>query len=160
MILMQLHIDFWITLVASSDSVKPYFRFRTGGSSGADVNGAHYSYGFRQVYPSDTGGDYSESNQNEATLHGNIGYNTSNGEGLRINMRMMFADSNDNGATKQLSNFIIWSASRLDGSSLFRSTAGTAIYNENTTTYPTGFKILLGSGAINAHSYGLYGLKR
>ena len=72
----------------------------------------------------------------------------------------MFADSNDNGVTKRLSNFISWSASRHDGSTNYRSAVGSGVYNENDTTYPTGFKILLGSGAINAYSYGLYGLKR
>ena len=152
--------DFWITLVPQNDSVKPYFRFRTGGSSGADVNGAYYDYAYRENYPNNTGGDVSAGSQNEIRLHGNIGYNTGAGEGLRINIRMMFADSNDNGVTKRLSNFISWSASRHDGSTNYRSAVGSGVYNENDTTYPTGFKILLGSGAINAYSYGLYGLKR
>ena len=152
--------DFWITLVPQNDSVKPYFRFRTGGSSGADVNGAYYDYAYRENYPTNTGGDVSAGSQNEIRLHGNIGYNTGAGEGLRINIRMMFADSNDNGVTKRLSNFISWSASRHDGSTNYRSAVGSGVYNENDTTYPTGFKILLGSGAINAYSYGLYGLKR
>ena len=150
----------WIAFVPESDSVKPYFRFRTGGSSGADVNGAYYSYGYRESYPSNNGGDVSESGQNEIRLHGNVGANTGNGEGLRINIRMMFADSNDNGSTKQLSNFISWSASRHDASTNYRTAVGSGVYNENTTTYPTGFKILMGSGAINAVSYGIYGLKR
>ena len=152
--------DVWIAFVPESDSVKPYFRFRTGGSSGADVNGAHYAYGYRESYPSNNGGDVSESGQNEIRLHGNVGANTGNGEGLRINIRMMFADSNDNGSTKQLSNFISWSASRHDASTNYRTAVGSGVYNENTTTYPTGFKILMGSGAINAVSYGIYGLKR
>ena len=73
---------------------------------------------------------------------------------------MMFADSNDNGVTQRLSNFISWSASRFDGSTNYRSAVGSGVYSENNTTYPTGFKILLGSGAIDAISYGLYGLKR
>ena len=153
--------DFWIAFVPETDSSnKPYFRFRTGGSSGADVNGAHYAYGYRETYPSANGGDISEHSQNEIRLHGNVGANTGQGEGLRINIRMMFADSNDNGSTKQLSNFISWSASRHDASTNYRTAVGSGVYNENTTTYPTGFKILMGSGAINAHTYGLYGLKR
>ena len=152
--------DFWATFVPQNDSVKPYFRFRTGGSSGADVNGAYYDYAYRENYPTNTGGDVSAGSQNEIRLHGNLGYSTGAGEGLRINIRMMFADSNDNGVTQRLSNFISWSASRHDGSTNYRSAVGSGVYNENDTTYPTGFKILLGSGAINAYSYGLYGLKR
>ena len=152
--------DFWVTFVPQNDSVKPYFRFRTGGSSGADVNGAYYDYAYRESYPTNNGGDVSAGSQNEIRLHGNIGYNTGAGEGLRINIRMMFADSNDNGSTQRLSNFISWSASRHDSSTNYRTAVGSGVYNENSTTYPTGFKILLGSGAINAYSYGLYGLKR
>ena len=152
--------DFWAVFIPENDSVKPFFRFRTGGSSGADVNGAHYDYAYRENYPTNTGGDVSASDQNEIRLHGNLGNSTGAGEGLRINIRMMFADSNDNGSTKQLSNFISWSASRHDASTNYRTAVGSGVYNENTTTYPTGFKILMGSGAINAVSYGIYGLKR
>ena len=152
--------ELFLAFVPSADNEKPYFRFRTGGSSGADVNGAHYAFGYRETYPTNTGGDISASGQNEIRLHGNLGYNTGNGEGLRINMRMMFADSSDNGSSAQLSNWITWAASRVDGSDNYRSASGNAIYNENTTTFPTGFKIFMGSGTLNSMSYGLYGLKR
>ena len=73
---------------------------------------------------------------------------------------MMFADSSDNGSAQRLSNWITWGASRLDGGSNYRANNGNGIYNENLTTYPTGFKILMGSGTLNSMSYGLYGLKR
>ena len=152
--------ELYLAFVPSSDGETPYFRFRTGGASGADVNGTHYSYGFRQTYPSDTGQNVSAAGQNEIKLHGSVGYNTGNGEGLRINMRMMFADSSDNGSSAQLSNFMIWDASRLDVNSNYRAANGNGIYNENTTTFPTGFKIFMGGGTLNSMSYGLYGLKR
>ena len=152
--------ELFLAFVPSADNEKPYFRFRTGGSSGADVNGAHYAFGYRENYPTNTGGDISASGQNEIRLHGNLGYNTGNGEGLRINMRMMFADSSDNGSAQRLSNWITWDGSRLDGSSNYRSNNGNGIYNENLTTYKTGFKIFMGSGTLNSMSYGLYGLKR
>ena len=152
--------ELFLAFVPSADSEKPYFRFRTGGSSGADVNGAHYSYGYMETYPNSSSGPVSNGSQNEIRLHGNVGYNTNNGEGLRINMRMMFADSSDNGSSAQLSNWITWGASRLDGSSNYRSATGNGVYNENTTTFPTGFKIFMGSGTLNSMSYGLYGMKR
>ena len=136
--------ELFLAFVPSNDSVKPYFRFRTGGSSGADVNGAHYAYGYRESYPSGNGLDVSESSQNEIRLGGSVGYNTNNGEGFRINMRMMFADSSDNGSAQRLSNWITWGASRLDGGSNYRANNGNGIYNENLTTYPTGFKTTYG----------------
>ena len=152
--------DLFLAFVPSNDSVKPYFRFREGGASGADVNNAHYAYGYSEKYPSNNGLDVSESSQNEIRLGGSVGYNTNNGEGFRIHMRMMFADSSDNGSAQRLSNWITWDGSRLDGSSNYRSNNGNGIYNENLTTYPTGFKIFMGSGTLNSMSYGLYGLKR
>ena len=44
--------DFWISFVPESDGTSVYFRFRTGGSSGTDVNGANYGYGYAETYPS------------------------------------------------------------------------------------------------------------
>ena len=151
--------DFFAAFVPESDAI-PYFRFRTGGASGADVNGTHYGYGYRETYPTNTGLNVSAASQNEVRLHGTAGSNTGNGEGFRINIRMFFADSSDNGSTPRLGNFISWSSSRNDASGNYRSATGNAVYNENSTTFPTGFKIFMASGAINANSFALYGLKR
>mgnify|MGYP001434574858 CR=1 FL=1 len=152
--------DLMLAFVPSADNENPYFQFRTGGASGADLNSAYYSFGYNEAYPTDNASQKSASSQNEIRLSGGLGYNTNNGEGLRINMRMMFADSSDNGSSGQLSNFITWQASRLDGSANYRTDQGAGIYNQNTTTYPTGFKIFMGSGTLNSMSYGLYGMKR
>ena len=152
--------DLILAFVPSADNHNTYFQFRTGGASGADVSGTHYAFGYNEVYPTDNSGQKSASGQNEIRLSGGIGYNTNNGEGLRINMRLMFADSSDNGSSAQLSNFITWQAGRVDGSDNYRTNQGAGIYNENLTTYPTGFKIFMGSGTLNAMSYGLYGMKR
>ena len=151
--------EFYAAFVPENDAI-PYFRFRTGGASGADVNGTHYGYGYRETYPTDNGLNKSASSQNEVRLHGTSGNNTGNGEGFRINIRMFFADSSDNGSTPRLGNFINWSSSRHDGSGNYRSATGNAAYNENDTTFPTGFKIFMASGAINANTFALYGLKR
>ena len=152
--------DLILAFVPNADGQSSYFRFRTGGASGADVNGGNYSFGYNEVYPTNNSGQSSASGQNEIKLSGSLGYNTNNGEGLRINMRMMFADSSDNGSSGQLSNFITWQAGRVDGAANYRTNQGVGIYNENTTTYPTGFKIFMGSGTLNSMSYGLYGMKR
>ena len=152
--------DFNAAFVPGNDGEFPYFRFRTGGASGADVSGAHYSYGYGEAYPSNNATQGSQTGRTEVTLSGTLGYNTNNGEGLRINMRIMFADANDNGSSGQLSNFITYQYIRVDANGNPRHGHGSAIYNQNTTTYPTGFRIYMGSGGINANSFGLYGMKR
>ena len=152
--------DFNAAFVPGNDGEYPYFRFRTGGASGADVSSAHYSYGYGEAYPSNNATQGSQTGRTEVTLSGTLGYNTNNGEGLRINMRIMFADANDNGSSGQLSNFITYQYIRVDASGNPRHGHGSAIYNQNTTTYPTGFRIYMGSGGINANSFGLYGMKR
>jgi len=152
--------DFNAAFVPGNDGQYPYFRFRTGGASGADVTGSHYSYGYGESYPSNNYTQGSQSGHSQVTLSGTLGYNTNNGEGLRINMRIMFADANDNGSSGQLSNFITYQYIRVDASGDPRFGHGSAIYSENTTTYPTGFRLYMASGGINANSYGLYGMKR
>ena len=119
-----------------------------------------YSYGYGEAYPSNNATQGSQTGRTEVTLSGTLGYNTNNGEGLRINMRIMFADANDNGSSGQLYNFITYQYIRVDASGNPRHGHGSAIYNQNTTTYPTGFRIYMGSGGINANSFGLYGMKR
>ena len=152
--------DFNAAFVPGDDGQYPYFRFRTGGASGADVTGSHYSYGYGEAYPSNNMTQGSQSGHSQVTLSGTLGYNTNNGEGLRISMRIMFADANDNGSSGQLSNFITYQYIRVDASGNPRFGHGSAIYNENTSTYPTGFRLYMASGGINANSYGLYGMKR
>ena len=152
--------DFNAAFVPGDDGQYPYFRFRTGGASGADVTGSHYSYGYGESYPSNNYTQGSQTGHSQVTLSGTLGYNTNNGEGLRINMRMMFADANDNGSSGQLSNFITYQYIRVDASGNPRMGHGSAIYNENTSTYPTGFRLYMASGGINANSFGLYGMKR
>jgi len=152
--------DFNAAFVPGDDGQYPYFRFRTGGASGADVTGTHYSYGYGESYPSNQYTQGSQTGHSQVTLSGTLGYNTNNGEGLRINMRIMFADANDNGSSGQLSNFITYQYIRVDASGNPRMGHGSAIYNQNTSTYPTGFRLYMASGGINSNSFGLYGMKR
>ena len=75
-------------------------------------------------------------------------------------MRMHFNDSNDNGASGALSNFVTWAYySKNDAGNPYSGNGQGSFYG-NQNTYPTGFRIYLNSGAINAHTYALYGLKR
>ena len=152
---------FTAVFVPSNDNIFPNFRFRTGGSSGADVSSAYYSYGHDVLFPSNSQSQASQGEtRTEITLAPQIGFNTNNGEGLMINMQIFFADSTDNGASAQLANFVTWGYAIRNDAADFRGGHGSGIYSENTSTYPTGFKIFMESGVINAQSYALYGLKR
>ena len=113
-----------------------------------------------ETYPSDTHGGKAAGDVDKIRLSGGIGYNTNYGEGFRLNLRIMFADSSDNGVSKRLSNFITWQSARMDGSANYRTNQGAGIYNNDLTTFPTGFKIFMDSGTLNSMSYGLYGMKR
>ena len=152
---------FTAVFVPQNDNIYPNFRFRTGGSSGADVSSAYYSYGHDVLFPSNSQSQASQGEtRTEITLAPQIGFATGNGEGLMINMKIFFADSSDNGASAQLANFVTWGYAIRNDASDFRGGHGSGIYSENTSTYPTGFKIFMESGVINAQSYALYGLKR
>ena len=152
---------FTAVFVPSNDNIYPNFRFRTGGSSGADVSSAYYSYGHDVLYPNNNQTQAAQGeSRTEITLAPQIGYATGNGEGLMINMKIFFADSSDNGASARLANFVTWGYAIRNDAAAFRGGHGSGIYSENTSTYPTGFKIFMESGVINAQSYALYGLKR
>ena len=152
---------FTAVFVPQNDNIYPNFRFRTGGSSGADVSSNYYSYGHDVLYPNNNQSQAAQGEtRGEITLAPQIGNNTNNGEGLMINMKIFFADSSDNGASGQLANFVTWGYAIRNDAAAFRGGHGSGIYSQNTSTYPTGFKIYMESGVINAQSYALYGLKR
>ena len=154
------YFDFIISLVAQTDDVIPRYRFRTGGASGSSVSASDYGYAFNKLYTSNSGSDIAQKDQDHIKLADNIGNNTGNGEGFSMMMRMSFNDSNDNGASGALSNFVTWQyTSKNDGANTYTG-AGQGSFYGNQNTYPTGFRVYLSSGAINAHTYALYGLKR
>tara|TARA_Y100000114_G_scaffold57197_1_gene52371 strand:- start:230 stop:910 length:681 start_codon:yes stop_codon:yes gene_type:complete len=154
------YFDFIISFVPETDNQHPHFRFRTGGASGSDVSGSHYNYGYTLHYPSNGFSERSEQDQGYIRFSNAIGNNTSNKEGIALSMRIHFADSGDNGASANLSNFIAWDYCSKNNSADVYNGRGSGNYDENTSTYPTGFHIYMDSGAINAHTYSLYGLKR
>ena len=102
------YFDFIISLVPETDDVIPRYRFRTGGASGSSVSAADYSWGFNKLYITNNGANRCERDTDHIQLADNIGNNTGNGEGISISMRMHFNDSNDNGASGALSNFVTW----------------------------------------------------
>jgi hypothetical protein len=93
--------DLMLTFVPESDNHNTYFRFRTGGASGADVSTSKYDYGYNETYPSDTHGGKAAGDVDKIRLSGGIGSNTGQGEGFRLNLRIMFADTQNNGTQTQ-----------------------------------------------------------
>ena len=85
--------------------------------------------------------------------------NTSNNEGMALRMRIHFANSNDTQAAG-LQNWVDWAFAAKDPDNNINQGRGTGAYHGSSTLYPTGFQVYMNSGAINAHTYTLYGQKR
>ena len=154
------YFDFIVSFVPETDNQHPQFRFRTGGASGSLISGNHYGYGYHKIYQDGAPVSRLVDDVGYIRLADAIGNNTSEAEGIALSMRIHFADSSDNGGSAALANFITWQYCSKNVSGVVRNGQGTGQYHENTSTYPTGFQIYMDSGAINAHSYALYGLKR
>ena len=73
--------DFNAAFVPGDDGQYPYFRFRTGGASGADVTGSHYSYGYGESYPSNNYTQGSQTGHSQVTLSGTLGSAFGSGSG-------------------------------------------------------------------------------
>ena len=152
------YFDFMLAFVPATDNVSTRFSFRTGGASGTAVSGSYYQHGFDLMYPNNGQTQNAANDQTDIYLSEAVGNDT--GEGISLQMRISMADSNDNGNTAYLTNFVNWAFynKAINGSN--RHGHGTGTFKQNTTTYPTGFKIDTTSGNIGNFSYILYGLKR
>ena len=154
------YFDFIISLVPETDNQHPYFRFRTGGASGSSISSSHYGWAYTKHYSSNQLQHRCKDSETFIRLSDAIGNNTNNAEVMAVSMRIHFADSSDNGASASLANFVTWGYCVKNDSDAIRNGHGSGQYHENASTYPTGFEIYMESGAINAHTYTLYGLKR
>jgi len=154
------YFDLVLSFVPETDNMHPYFRFRTGGASGSSITSAHYGWGYTKLYESNQLQHKCQDFENFIRLSDAIGNNTNDAEGMGISMRIHFADSSDNGASASLANFVTWGYCVKNYNDAIRNGHGSGQYHENASTYPTGFEIYMESGAINAHTYTLYGMKR
>ena len=161
------YFDFTISLVPESDDRLMRFRFRTGNDSGSSTSGssqyvvgdAGYGYSYYQHWGTDNFGEIARTSQVSITFADTIGNNTNNYEGMAVTMRIHFANSNDTHAAG-LQNWVDWAFAAKDPDNNINQGRGTGAYHGSNTLYPTGFHVYMNSGAINAHTYTLYGKKR
>ena len=162
------YFDLTISLIPETDNKVLRFRFRQGtgsSTSGNDViDNNEYHWSYLQHWGTDNFGELAKTSQVSATLTADIGNNTSLVEGAAITMRIHLANSNDTQAAR-LQNWLEWSFANRSPDSNISQGRGTAMYtglasDNSSILYPTGFQLYMSSGAINAHTYTLYGKKR
>ena len=161
------YFDFTISLIPETDDKLMRFRFRTGNDPGSATSGssqyvvgdAGYGYSYYQHWGTDNFGEIARTSQVSITFADTIGNNTNNYEGIAVTMRIHFANSNDTHAAG-LQNWVDWAFAAKDPDNNINQGRGTGAYHGSNTLYPTGFHVYMNSGAINAHTYTLYGKKR
>tara|TARA_Y100001963_G_scaffold117444_1_gene163378 strand:- start:251 stop:952 length:702 start_codon:yes stop_codon:yes gene_type:complete len=134
----------------ATDNVELRYRHREGG---ADLDGTNYNWGFMVAYPDDSHLAKAESLKNSIRLFDNGGNNTREGWCFEL---MLFPHVD--GHASQIGNYITWQGYRLDGSAAFRTSTGSAHYEQN-DEYVNGFKLYASSGDFAYHNYTLYGIK-
>ena len=150
--------DFICTFIPNSDNRNCSFQFRSGGASGADIDGANYTYGADGQYPTHNEQIIARSGETHFEIAENVGADTE--EGIHMDARIHFATSNDPGDLARLTNRIFWNANYRVHTTAFRNIIGCGVYDLNDTTYPTGFKVSFIGANIDAYTYCLYGIKR
>ena len=147
---------------SSADGYYAYFRFRTGGASGADDTSSHYSYTYSYGYQND-------GNNTVARIDGGFGglTHTVGGqaavEGMRGVLDIMLCRSGDSfntgGGGSAASGFI----AQHNEVENWRGGYTHILYNNSSTVNHTGFKIFMGSGGsevggFDNYKYALYGV--
>ena len=147
---------------SSADGYYAYFRFRTGGASGADDSTSHYSYTYNYGYQND-------GNNTVARIDGGFGglTHTVGGqaavEGMRGVLDIMLCRSGDSfntgGGGSAASGFI----AQHNEVENWRGGYTHILYNNSSTVNHTGFKIFMGSGGsevggFDNYKYALYGV--
>ena len=139
----------------ANDTVSLRFRYREGGSSGSNITGNSYFYGFTVPYPTDNTGVTSNVST-KLILTTTIGNHSS--EGIGMNMRISVARSGDDASAKWLGNFVSWNGVYREQGNAARFVNGQGhLYDD--TKYPTGFSFHFENGSINNYFYTLYGIK-
>ena len=147
---------------SSADGYYAYFRFRTGGASGADDSTSHYSYTYNYGYQND-------GNSTIARIDGGFGglTHTVGGqaavEGMRGVLDIVLCRSGDSfntgGGGSAASGFI----AQHNEVENWRGGYTHILYNNSSTVNHTGFKIFMGSGGsevggFDNYKYALYGV--
>ena len=147
---------------STADGYYAYFRFRTGGASGADDTSSHYSYTYSYGYQND-------GNSTIARIDGGFGglTHTVGGqaavEGMRGVLDIMLCRSGDSfntgGGGSAASGFV----AQHNEVENWRGGYTHILYNNSSTVNHTGFKIFMGSGGsevggFDNYKYALYGV--
>jgi hypothetical protein len=153
----------YFAMVPAIDGYYPNFRLRTGGSSGADETGSHYSFGYAYTYNNDSFAQVSRVDYTYAGLAITVGYDDAS-EGINGVLHFTPCRSGDSFNTGSGGSFAHWQIGHHHETGNWRGTRGDMVYNESSTTNHTGFKIYMGtgsaeSGGFDEYKYCLYGLK-
>ena len=150
--------DVLIFITPASDSVDVRFRFRDGGSSGADVTTSSYIYGGDEHRPTNNESLDSRETQDHIRIAQQVGCGSHEGAG--INARVLFATSSDTGDLDRVTNRINYDCNFKFAGGGSRFSQGIGHFSQDASKIMTGFSFSFTSGNIAEYIYCLYGIKR
>tara|TARA_R100001198_G_C5175363_1_gene174317 strand:+ start:21 stop:731 length:711 start_codon:yes stop_codon:yes gene_type:complete len=146
----------FITPVTDGEDVR--FRFRDGGSSGADVTTSSYIYGGDEHRASFAESIDAQETQNHIRVAQSVG--SGSHEGAGINARVHFATSSDTGDLDRLTNRVNYDCNFKFSGGGSRFSQGIGHFSQDASKIMTGFSFSFTSGNIAEYIYCLYGIKR
>tara|TARA_Y100000996_G_scaffold382750_1_gene338197 strand:+ start:12375 stop:13148 length:774 start_codon:yes stop_codon:yes gene_type:complete len=147
----------------TADGYYPYFRFRTGGASGADETAAHYSWAYEYGYQNDGHSHIARINNTYASISHTVG-GQATVEGMQGIFDVILCRSGDSFNTGTGGSYANWFLIQHNEVENLRAGNGILVYNNSSTVNHTGFTIYMGSGgsAVGGfanYKYALYGVK-
>ena len=148
---------------SSADGMYPYFRFRTGGASGADDSASHYSYTYSYGAQVDGTNTIARINENRGGLSHTVG-GQATVEGMSGVLDIMLCRSGDGFNTGGGGSRASGSISQHNEVENWRGGYANIQYNNSSAVNHTGFKLWMGSGGnpyggFDNYKYALYGVK-
>ena len=150
--------DILIFITPATDDVGVRFRFRDGGSSGADVTTSSYINGTIENRPTDSRSFDSRETQDHIRISQGVG--SGSHEGVGINARVHFATSSDTGDLDRLTNRVNYDSNFKFSGGGSRFSNGVGHFSQDASKIMTGFSFSFSSGNIAEYIYCLYGIKR
>ena len=150
--------DVLIFITPTTDDADVRFRFRDGGSSGADVTTSSYIYGGDEHRATHNESIDSASSQDHIRVAQGVG--SGSHEGAGINARVHFATSSDTGDLDRLTNRVNYDCNFKFSGGGSRFSQGIGHFSQDNSKIMTGFSFSFTSGNIAEYIYCLYGIKR
>ena len=150
--------DILIFITPVTDDTDVRFRFRDGGSSGADVTTSSYIYGGDEHRPTNNESLDSRETQNHIRIAQQVG--SGSHEGAGINARVHFATSSDTGDLDRITNRVNYDCNFKFSGGGSRFSQGIGHFSQDASKIMTGFSFSFTSGNIAEYIYCLYGIKR